>query len=365
MAVPTTTLWPRDLHTAAKHAILKRYLAAWFPIIARSFSDKGLTFVDAFAGPGEYDDTRADGSPMVALYQAHRPDVTQHRARVRLLFIEANPKRCSYLQALVDAKYPEVRRPDELTVRVVCGECGNKLIPGLAEIGGQSAPIFVNFDGWGIDTPFRLVKVIGRMAQAEVMITFATQQFVRFAKNEDARAGDRVFGGREWRDLVLTSQSPGEKKERLVTLYRRILRDAGFPLVLTFELVDERSHAFLLIYGSSSEVGLTRMKDAMWQVDTVTGSRFRDPRDVNQTILELNEGPNLTLLENQILAELKNVNSPVSLTHLKRFALLETLFRATHAVTAVNNLERNGAVTCIRKPSHEDTLVTLAPMRLF
>ena len=37
MAVPTGVLWPRDPHTAAKHALLRCYTSAWFPIMARQF----------------------------------------------------------------------------------------------------------------------------------------------------------------------------------------------------------------------------------------------------------------------------------------------------------------------------------------
>lgn len=54
MAVPTTTLWAREPHTAAKHQMLSGYLQAWFPIIASTFGSGGLTYVDTFAGPGEY-----------------------------------------------------------------------------------------------------------------------------------------------------------------------------------------------------------------------------------------------------------------------------------------------------------------------
>ncbi len=279
--------------------------------------------------------------------------------------IESVPKRCSHLQELVAAKYPEIRRPDQLTVKIVCGECGGKLIPGLADIGGQFAPIFVNFDGWGVDTPFRLVRVVGRIPSAEIMVTFATQHFVRFAKNLDVEAGDRVFSGRDWRDLILTSGSPEEKKRRLVTRYRELLDDAGFPFVLTFELVDEGGNAFLLIYGTGNELGVERMKDAMWHVDNGAGGRFRDPRDIRQTTFRLDEGLELTLLEGQILAELDALNARVSLADLKRFALRETIFKSTHAVIAVSNLEDKYKITCIRRRSHEDTLVELAPLSLF
>ena len=51
-------------HTAAKHALLRRYLGAWFPIIARW--NKRVIYYDAFAGPGEYLGG-APGSPIIAL----------------------------------------------------------------------------------------------------------------------------------------------------------------------------------------------------------------------------------------------------------------------------------------------------------
>ena len=50
VAVPTDVLWKRDLHTAAKHTLLRRYQSAWFPIMARQFREDGITFFDGFAG---------------------------------------------------------------------------------------------------------------------------------------------------------------------------------------------------------------------------------------------------------------------------------------------------------------------------
>ncbi len=55
----------------------------------------------------------------------------------------------------------------------------------------------------------------------------------------------------------------------------------------------------------------------------------------------------------------------MSLADVERFALLETIFKPTHAVAAVNNLEDERKVTCIRRRSHQDTLVELAPLSLF
>ena len=58
-------IWPIEPHTKAKHGILRRYLQAWFPIIAFSGSPR-LVYVDGFAGPGEYDGGE-EGSPAIAM----------------------------------------------------------------------------------------------------------------------------------------------------------------------------------------------------------------------------------------------------------------------------------------------------------
>ena len=48
MAVPTGILWERDPHTAAKHTLLRRYMSAWFPIMAKQFRNTGITFFGGY-----------------------------------------------------------------------------------------------------------------------------------------------------------------------------------------------------------------------------------------------------------------------------------------------------------------------------
>src|SRR5437016_1710637 len=72
MADTLPTTWPADPHTLAKHAILQRYLQAWFPILTRQASSlahqyksaprREILFIDGFAGPGEYTNGK-EGSP--------------------------------------------------------------------------------------------------------------------------------------------------------------------------------------------------------------------------------------------------------------------------------------------------------------
>jgi hypothetical protein len=109
---------------------------------------------------------------------------------------------------------------------------------------------------------------------------------------------------------------------------------------------------------------MEKMKDAMWRVDPLTGSRFRDPRDPNQMQLELSEGdPNLSLLSQQILGELES--GPKSMADLQNFALLETVYKKVHAKKAVDALEANGKVKCDHARAFSDFVVRLAPPSFF
>ena len=361
MPTPTDTLWERDQHTAAKHQMLEGYLQAWFPIIASSFRRGGLTYVDAFAGPGEYIGGEI-GSPLLALRHARRPDVSGHGSPIRLLFIEAREDRFEHLRGLIDTRHPPASRPQNWTLRQLHGRCEDLLIPALAEIRAGGAPLFVNFDGWGVDTPLSLVRHVGRYPSAEVLITFQAQWFVRFATQQDVAAGDRVFGGRDWRPLA-TCGTPPEKKRALTDLYRGKLGEAGFGHSLVFEMVDEGGHELLLVFGTTSDLGLEKMKDAMWSVDCVHGQHFRDPRDIDQLAFEISDKPDLTLLKRQLGAVLEN--GPATLDTLKQFALRETAFKGTHAPVAVAELEQAGKVECERTRRHEDFVVCLAAPTLF
>ncbi len=78
------TVWPLEPHTEAKHAILKSYLQAWAPILARrakklGLENKPLRFIDGFAGPGIYEKGEP-GSPVLAvnaIFESRRPELSE------------------------------------------------------------------------------------------------------------------------------------------------------------------------------------------------------------------------------------------------------------------------------------------------
>ncbi len=332
--------------------MLDRYLVAWFPMIARSFK-KGLTYVDAFAGPGEYEGGEI-GSPLLALKHAYRYEVVQARVPVRLVFIEKRKDRWRHLEALVEERYPQAKRPSTHQLLLRNGKCHDLLNPALTALGSWGSPMFVNFDGWGTDTPYKLVTQLGREEKSEVLITFSRSWPVRNrTRADDPHDLDGFFGeAKVWREIA----DQDDAKPALLTYYRQRLEQAGFQMSLVFELVDENGSELLLIFATKSEDGIVKMKDAMWKVDPVYGQRFRDPRDPNQLTFEIAEDADLTLLKRQLLERVSSLAS-VSLGDLKRHTLLDTIYKESHATTAVRALEGEMKVNVVWKQRHDDTIV--------
>ncbi len=359
MAVPTGILWERDPHTAAKHTLLRRYMSAWFPIMARQFRDIGITFFDGFAGPGEYKNAQVS-SPAIAMEQALRSEVTRWGTQTRLVFVEDHLGRAEHLQKLLDARFPTTTRPAGLVMSVHRGKCADLFEQAIAEVGGWDGPVFANLDGWGVDTDYEIVRRIAQQQSSEVLVTFEDQFFIRFANGEQ-QAGERVFGHSDWRRV--DGLPTAGKKPFLLDLYRKGLHSAGFPYVLTFEMIDEGGHSLHLFFGTSNKVAVEKFKDGLWEVDGVSGQRFRDPRDPNQMSFDILH-PDFTPLESRILELLGE--REYSMEELREDALLETIYKKAHVKRVVDQLLSQSKVEQVRTGrSYADRAFRLAAERLF
>ncbi|MCY3850917.1 MAG: three-Cys-motif partner protein TcmP [Acidimicrobiaceae bacterium] len=359
MAVPTGILWERDLHTAAKHTLLRRYMSAWFPIMAKQFRDTGITFFDGFAGPGEYTNAQ-DSSPAIAMEQALRSDVTCYGTQTRLVFVEDHRGRAEHLRKHLADRFPHANRPSSLAMRVHRGKCGDLFEQAIAEVGGWAGPVFANLDGWGADADYKIVQRIAQQPSSEVLVTFEDQFFIRFAKGEQ-EAGERVFGHSDWRHV--DGLPTAEKRSFLLELYRKDLHSADLPYVLTFEMIDEGGHSLHLFFGTTSEVAVGKFKDGLWEVDGVSGQRFRDPRDPNQLSFDILR-PDFTPLESRILKMLGERDH--SMAELCEHTLLETIYKETHVKPAVDRLIDQRKVELARTGrSYADRVLRLAERQLF
>lgn len=344
MAAPDDVLWARDPHTGAKHDLLRNYLQAWFPIMVHG-GFPGITYAEGYAGPGEYTGGEA-GSPIIALEQVFdRPAILGANVPIRFVFTERDERRYEHLRQLVNRRWPRDTRPRHVTLLGAAKPCEEELIDLLTRAGAWGQPILANLDGFGAP-PLPIVQQIGRNASSEVIVTFPVDFFVRFAETGPS-SSDVVFGSDAWRQAA--NLSTPDKKPFLITEYRKALRQSGFAHTASFEMVDEGGHEIVIVYGSQKPRGLEVWKDAMWKVDRVYGVRFRDPRDPNQTNLDIYfDSPDLGPLRRQIL-ELLGDGRRVEVEVLRNFALFETVYRPTHAYQLARELVREGVL--LRQPT--------------
>jgi three-Cys-motif partner protein len=339
---PTTVLWPLDPHTEAKHRIYTRYLKAWFPILLSQ--GRGVTYAEGFAGPGQYTGGEP-GSPILALRTllAGRRRATP-AAPAYFLLSDADKKRCEYLRDRLIGELgtldPAALRRRGLVVDVREGQCEGVIPQMFRDHQVIDRPLLAIFDTWGSAVAFDLLSRIARVRGAEVIVTIQPQHFARFAADPE-HFGDTIFGSTVWREVQ--AQQSGRKAAYIQTQYRRTINEAGFRYVLDFELADEGSHLLYLVYGTNHPTGITKMKDAMWSVDAVNGVGYRDPRDPDQQMLDIQIEPQTAPLRRLVLDHLATQPAhSATVNAVTEFVLHHTIYKPSHARSVVTALLASG-----------------------
>jgi three-Cys-motif partner protein len=288
-AAPRNTIWPLEPHTAAKHAILEKYLNAWLPIMT-AYNGR-VVFMDAFAGPGEYSGGER-GSPLIALdaVLGHRYDPVRTHAKIEFVFIEQDPQRCAHLAAKLATR----TRPNNVRYQVKCGAFIDEVVsvfPLLRDESGRPAPLFAFLDPFGYsDTPIEIVGRIMRQDKSEVLINFMHENINRFLAFDNAANQahlDALFGTTRWRDIIVQELPPKERERRVHDLYQNQLRTvAGASYVRSFRMRNRQNATeYYLFFATKNLTGLDKMKQAMWHVDPSGAYDFSDFTDPDQLIL--------------------------------------------------------------------------------
>ncbi|NMF29244.1 three-Cys-motif partner protein TcmP [Cellulosimicrobium aquatile] len=366
--VTNDVLWPAEPHTKAKHELYSHYLSKWMPIMIQGKWNGDVTYAEGFAGPGIYLNDDAPGSPIIA-FRTIRDDenlrIAQRRRSkpLRMLFVEKDRARSERLVAeLTKASHPlplnELPARANLRVEVRRGSCEPDLERLLTQHQCWGKPILAVLDTWGSSVPIDLVRRIGHNPSSEVLITIQPQFFSRFANVTDITHGDKVFGGTWWREVA---NQPSDRKTRwLIERYREVIREAGFTHVLDFELIDTRGASLYLIFGTSHDRGLQKMKEAMWEVDSTTGSGYRDPRDPDQQTLEIEDMPQTDALRRLIRQRLQTLpEHHDTVWSLRRWAFYETVYKESQVQPVVDLMVARGQLVEISRNSSFRTVVGL------
>jgi three-Cys-motif partner protein len=338
---PKTTIWDLEPHTAAKHEILRRYVQAWAPILSQG-NFPNLVFVDGFAGPGRYSKGE-EGSPVIAV-KAVVNQPRPIRAKVDFHFIELDRKRAEHLADEISL----LQLPSNVSAKIHGGRTFQETFPEVwnsyaPKSGRARPPTFVFIDPFGFKIPFSYVAKILRAQSCEVLITFMFEEINRFLSQQQQPDNfDDLFGCLDWRKGI-DIKAPRERVKFLHDLYQKQLTQAaGANFVRSFAMRNERNTMdYFLFFGTNNELGLKKMKEAMWRVDESGTYSFSDATDPSQSVLFSAE-PDRDLLRRLILEKFEGAE--VSLNEIERFVIRETPFRETHYKKVLQTLEGAGAV---------------------
>lgn len=322
------TVWEIDPHTLAKHAILRRYLEAWLPIMT-SWSGRVL-YIDGFAGPGKYKGGE-DGSPTIAL-KAARDHRVKIKAEVVFIFVEIKKDRFDHLVQTVGEIAPTLTE----NFRLHC-ECGSfneemtKIFDQLEEQKKRMAPALVFIDPFGFrHTPFQTVRRIMENPRCEVLITFMYEEINRFLSHPDhPETYDSLFGTDKWRE-VLPIEDPDLRRRMIDDIYRdQLEQSARIQYVRSFEMLNRRNRTdYFLFFGTKKLLGLEKIKEAMWKVDPTGTYQFSDYTEADRTIGLFADQPDYDSLKTMLLGEFKGKEA--SIEEIGDFVVARTPFLRTH-----------------------------------
>jgi three-Cys-motif partner protein len=316
-------LWPLKRHTFAKHQILRWYLDAWLAILGSgSYAKQDLVLIDGFAGPGRYRGGEK-GSPLVMLdaYLEHSADIT---ARCHFYFIEENVGRAQHLRDQI----AEYNLPPAVEFEVDTGSFDAEfphLIEGLRERFGGLPPTFAFIDPFGAGgISVALSTPLLNIPRCELLVYVPIAHLARFVDHPDLVATlNTLYGSDVWRRATETNVLD-ERKRILHDLFLAEVQKTA-DLARSFEITPRTGrNSYYLFFGTNSERGLQRMKDAMWRVDPQGGTQFRDSTTVDHPVL-FEEKPDLSRLLQLLRAQFDK--RWFTIEEAERFTLRSTPFR--------------------------------------
>jgi three-Cys-motif partner protein len=268
-------------HTGAKHVLLRSYLGAWFPIIAKY--NGRVVYYDAFSGPGRYKDDEP-GSPIIALdvLLNHAAQAAMSSTEFLLILNEQDAACAEHLGREV-AAFKEAHQPWPANVKVIVNNATfvdftTDMVDDLDSRSARLAPTFAFVDPVGVKaTPMNVLQRLTNYPKAELLVYFAHDAVVRWsgAGVIDERLTE-LFGTDEYKDAG-TLSGP-QRSQFLHNLYQRQLHDlCKFPYIQGFAMYDSRGkRVYDLFYCTREPIGLDRMKAAMWKVAPSGDFSFRD-----------------------------------------------------------------------------------------
>ena len=145
--------------------------------------------------------------------------------------------------------------------------------------GAALAPTFAFIDPFGYsDAPMDLSGRFLQFDRCEVLIYVPLRHVNRFVgRAGQENAMNTLFGTDEWKKA---KQLRGDERLRFLhdLFAEQLEKECGLTYVRSFEIVSSANPAsgYTLFFGTKHQLGLTRMKESMWDIDRVEGQRYKD-----------------------------------------------------------------------------------------
>jgi three-Cys-motif partner protein len=339
------TIWPLEPHTAKKHEILKRYFDAWLPILATT--NGRVVYIDGFAGPGVYSGGE-DGSPVIVLKAAlghkYKP-----ATELCCLFVEADLKRYERLGSVLTGLKPTLPKNIKFeAVHKTFDEEMTRILDDFDRKRQSLAPTLAFIDPFGFKhTPFKTIARLMEHPKCEILFTFMYEEINRFLSLSDySDTFDDLFGCSDWREALELS-TPEDKVAGLRDLYLRQLQTVG-NYARSFQMINMGNRVdYFLFFVTDNPLGLQRMKESMWKVDSTGEFQFSDLTDASrQCLLAFASSPNFDSLREMIVAAFDGVE--IEISTLEQWVVTDTPYLPKHLRKPIlEPMEDDGSLTIV------------------
>jgi three-Cys-motif partner protein len=337
MGTPDETIWLLAPHTAAKHRIVQRYLAAWLPILGNTF--KRVLFIDGFAGPGVYL-AGEPGSPVIALQVIADHTLIEPEVRAGFCFIEERVDRADELRRRISS----ISLPDNCVVEIVQGRFHEQVDAAIDRFcctcGSGNTPIFVMVDPFGFEgIPFSTISGLLMKPCCEVLVTLMVDSMNRFLEHPNPTIRDEIIdalGDGKAAEMVLSAYGDTRVHNIRDIYLRQLSKYARYVRYFAMHDVTGRLQ-YLLFFAGNHPLGHMKIKEAMWVVDPSGQFQFSDDADPNQTVLFGPAETQIPILESQLLR--KYAGESAVAEEVLEFVAHDTDFLPAHGRAALRNLE--------------------------
>lgn len=332
-------VWSLDPHTIAKHALLKRYLDRWFPILGKY--NPRINYIDGFAGPGQYAGGEK-GSPIIAIESAMehvKRGTLSTSVTVNFIFVESDDNRAAHLNEQLKLLSP----PRQFQIAVLGGKFSEEISTALGKLETENknpAPTFAFIDPFGFSgIPMSLMSKILQFQKCEVFINIMAEHINRFLQHPDDAVTSHfpeTFGTKE---VLEIPNRTGDRLTNILTLYRDQLSKYA-KYVRRFDMRGHKDQkTYSLFFASNSAKGFEKMKEAMWAVDKHSGNQFSDA-DQNPVSLFATQG--FEPLWDDLKMEFGGRTVPMSV--LEKFVIEKTDYLPKHARDILKRREENNEI---------------------